>query len=578
MVDATGTSTYSYDPAGRQTDETNGATTHVGYGYDAAGQMTTLTYPNGTKVGYGYDSAGQMASVTDSSGNITTFGWTANGQLATQTSSNGVVQTRGYDPAGQTTAITTMKGTATLGAFTYGYDSAGHLTGDSITGTAHAYQYDPVNQLTTVATTPTGGTTANAGYTATARGLLTKTTAGTVLGYNTAQELTTSTPISGGATTYTYDTNGSRITAVTAASGTTPAATTQYSYTASGALASVTLPTGPAISYTSNGNNLRQSRTATGSATTPFTWATAGKLPLLLDDGTRTYIYGPSLSPIAQIDDTTHGIEYLHGDLLGSPRLISNPSGAITGTTTYDPYGNRTAHTGTSDTAIGYSGNWADATSGLIYLRARDYDPRTAQFLTVDPAVTLTHQPYAYVANDPLKATDPSGLYTNGGARSPWDLFAQASSSITCGLQIAGWAMNQFHEWARSDSGQNVSLALGTLSVVAPYVGTIVGTTVGLVYGAAIGTVIGDGVGEVSGAAGTLIDCVAEISSPACALGAVGVVSGAYGTSLIKTARHLPQYAKILGKVATVVHINSDFLSQEIGWGEWWNRRNLGAG
>ena len=336
-------------------------------------------------------------------GNITSFGWTANGQLTTQTSPNGVIQTRGYDPAGQTTGITTTKGTATLGAFTYGYDTAGHLTGDSATGTAHAYQYDPVNQLTTVATTPTGGTTSNAGYTATAGGLLTKTTAGTVLGYNTAQELTTSTPISGGATTYTYDTNGSRITAVTAASGTTPAATTQYSYTATGALASVTLPTGPAISYTSNGNNLRQSRTATGSATTPFTWATAGKLPLLLDDGTRTYIYGPSLSPIAQIDDTTHAVGYLHGDLLGSPRLISAPSGTVTGATTYDPYGNRTAHTGTSDTAIGYSGNWADAATGLVYLRARDYDPRTGQFISVDPAVNSTHEPFTYADNNPPK-------------------------------------------------------------------------------------------------------------------------------------------------------------------------------
>ena len=412
MVDATGTSTYTYDPAGRQTDETNGATAHVGYGYDPAGQLTTLTYPNGSKVGYGYDNAGQMVSATDSAANVTSFGWTANGQLATQTSPNGVVQTRGYDTAGQATAITTMNGTATLGAFTYGYDSAGHLTADSTTGTAHAYQYDPVNQLSTVATTPTGGTTSNAGYTATAGGLLTKTTAGAVLGYNTAQELTTSTPISGGATTYTYDTNGSRITAATAASGTAPAATTQYSYTATGALTSVTLPTGPAISYTSNGNNLRQSRTATGSATTPFTWATAGKLPLLLDDGTRTYIYGPSLSPIAQIDDTTRGIEYLHGDLLGSPRLISNPSGAITGATTYDPYGNRIAHTGTSDTAIGYSGNWTDPTTGLVYLRARDYDPRTSQFISVDPALSLTHQPYAYTGNNPLCATDPLGLWT----------------------------------------------------------------------------------------------------------------------------------------------------------------------
>ena len=62
------------------------------------------------------------------------------------------------------------------------------------------------------------------------------------------------------------------------------------------------------------------------------------------------------------------------------------------------------------DSPIGYSGNWTDPDTGLIYLRARDYDPATAQFMTVDPQVDSTHQPYAYVANDPLGSADPSGL------------------------------------------------------------------------------------------------------------------------------------------------------------------------
>jgi len=43
-------------------------------------------------------------------------------------------------------------------------------------------------------------------------------------------------------------------------------------------------------------------------------------------------------------------------------------------------------------------------------LRARDYDPVTGQFLTVDPAVDSTRQPYAYVGNNPVSRTDPSGL------------------------------------------------------------------------------------------------------------------------------------------------------------------------
>ena len=40
----------------------------------------------------------------------------------------------------------------------------------------------------------------------------------------------------------------------------------------------------------------------------------------------------------------------------------------------------------------------------------RYYDPSTDQFLSVDPAVAQTGQPYAYTGDDPLNATDPLGL------------------------------------------------------------------------------------------------------------------------------------------------------------------------
>jgi hypothetical protein len=47
----------------------------------------------------------------------------------------------------------------------------------------------------------------------------------------------------------------------------------------------------------------------------------------------------------------------------------------------------------------------------LIYLRARYYDPTTAQFLTVDPAYGQTGARYSYANRDPIDAADPSGLY-----------------------------------------------------------------------------------------------------------------------------------------------------------------------
>lgn len=72
------------------------------------------------------------------------------------------------------------------------------------------------------------------------------------------------------------------------------------------------------------------------------------------------------------MSDSTAQTEYLQGDLLGSTRLITDDSGSVVGVNTYDAYGNRTMHTGSADTAIGYTGNWTDPATELVYLRARD--------------------------------------------------------------------------------------------------------------------------------------------------------------------------------------------------------------
>jgi hypothetical protein len=52
----------------------------------------------------------------------------------------------------------------------------------------------------------------------------------------------------------------------------------------------------------------------------------------------------------------------------------------------------------------------------------RYYDPSTGQFLSVDPAVTITEQPYAYTGGDPVNGRDPAGLcdLRTGNAESPF--------------------------------------------------------------------------------------------------------------------------------------------------------------
>jgi uncharacterized protein RhaS with RHS repeats len=45
-----------------------------------------------------------------------------------------------------------------------------------------------------------------------------------------------------------------------------------------------------------------------------------------------------------------------------------------------------------------------------LYLIGRYYDPVTGEFVTVDPEIATTEQPYSYVGDDPVNRSDPSGL------------------------------------------------------------------------------------------------------------------------------------------------------------------------
>jgi RHS repeat-associated protein len=105
--------------------------------------------------------------------------------------------------------------------------------------------------------------------------------------------------------------------------------------------------------------------------------------------------------------------------------MLTGSTGATTGTYSYTPYGKLTAKSGSATTNLGYQGQYTDPETGLIYLRARYYDPTTAQFLTRDPLNALTRSAYGYTDNDPLNGSDPSGLESidlGGGlcAHIPW--------------------------------------------------------------------------------------------------------------------------------------------------------------
>ena len=162
------------------------------------------------------------------------------------------------------------------------------------------------------------------------------------------------------------------------------------------------------VQYAYDGDGLRVSTTSAG-ATSAYRWDVASPMPMLLSDDSWSYVYGPGGRPVEQVaaDGTT---QFLHGDQVGSTRLVTDASGGVVATFSYSPYGVTEAKSGSADTRLRYAGQYQDATTGLYYLRARDYDPVTAQFLTRDPLEALTGAAYGYAGQNPLTFVDPMGL------------------------------------------------------------------------------------------------------------------------------------------------------------------------
>ncbi len=99
-------------------------------------------------------------------------------------------------------------------------------------------------------------------------------------------------------------------------------------------------------------------------------------------------------------------LTYLHHDQQGSTRLLTGLTWTVAGKCTYGAYGELTGSTGTATTPFGYDGQYTNTDTGLIYLRARNYDPATGQFLSVDPLAELTWEPYSYAYDNPANNVD----------------------------------------------------------------------------------------------------------------------------------------------------------------------------
>lgn len=297
-------------------------------------------------------------------------------------------------------------GATTLDGAGYTYDSAGNRTSKSnyLNGITENYAYDPLYQLLQV----TQGNVTTDSYSYDAVGNRLSSQGVSTYEYNSSNQLTST---SATATTYTYDANGNTL------SKSDSTGTTQYTWDSENRLTQATVPgvgtttfkydpfgrriqkSGPLgiTNYLYDGDNLTEEVDQSGNSI-------------------ASYSQGVNIDePLAEFRSAT--ANYYEGDGLGTITSISNSSGAIAGTYTYDSFGKINSSTGTLTNPFRYTAREFDSETGIYFYRARYFDPNTGRFLSEDPDEENSFLDsllnlYRYVQNNPVNYTDPLGLYT----------------------------------------------------------------------------------------------------------------------------------------------------------------------
>ncbi|MEV8021333.1 toxin glutamine deamidase domain-containing protein [Streptomyces sp. NPDC086554] len=342
------------------------------YTYDTAGNIKTRVDDNQHTTTYDYDAAQRLKSVTDPLNRSVSYGYDADGNRETATNARGTVSTTTHDALGRPTKTTYSDDTPDV---TTVFDSVGNRKEVTDGTGTRTFTYDAANRLKT------------ASVPGQAKGF--------AYSYDDAGQLTNRTLPHGRATTFTYDDEGNRQTAVTAG------ATSTYKYDPAGRLTSTQLPG-------SNGYTETRSFDAAGRLT---------DIASVKGDTTLTgwrAVLDPAGQP-KRIDSqrkSTAESQYYTYDKAGrldtectSPTKADTcPTDASTTKYTYDKVGNRKSRTNTKGTTT-YSYDDADQlTKSVTGSTTTDYGYDADGNQTKAGART-----YAYDANNRLSTMTASG-------------------------------------------------------------------------------------------------------------------------------------------------------------------------
>ena len=488
----------------------------------------------------------------------------ASGRLLTSTLGNGVETSIGYDEVGRVIGMGAQKDNDVLQSMLFQYNAIGNLTSrkDSVTDLYEAFTYDNMNRLTNAQLTGQGSALyqslglssqrfeydalgnitykSDVGHYSYGQGNSDQNNAGPHALTKTIGDINA---------IFTYDKNGNQIEGhgkvLTYASFNkpinilSPQSENRFEY-------------GPerqmVYQYESTGNTTKETRYI-GNQYEEV------RVGLAVEAVHHITVFGQPIAVVKTAPDlsTVNDTHYLHQDHLDSIVMITDEQGEVVQRRHYDAFGKlRTLVQDISSetdelvalagfmpfsiTDRSYTGHKYLKAQELIHMKGRVYDPTFGRFVSADPHIqaplnSQSFNRYAYVVNNPLSLTDPSGYFF--GSFNPFKLAKKIVKNtlkivnkvvktvikhVTASLKFIaeGGFARLAHNYLKKQSSfyakYNKVIAAVAISIVAP--GAV----------AALGGFIGGAAGSVL-AVGTLTNAVA-----------VGALAGYAATGTLKGA------------------------------------------